>query len=363
MKRRSGRSAFTITELLVSMALIMLIMSIMAEAFGKSLEMFSAMKSIGDMDQKMRAAIVILSRDLSDDHFGQPNTRLSGIAGAPITNPASGSMPGAGFFVVYQDGVAINEGNDADGNPCPRNTTGMLHFTVNRAYSWNNGGNIKYGRRENYLAAYAPIKLAPMSRFQDGSNYYSQVAEVAYFLRPTGDTTTPTAANPGGLPRYTLYRRQAVILTDTDAKTMAGAPGDIANYCDVSWAPLVGNAFNNFSDVVDIKRRRLLNGATAYGPNVIPRYEDEDPNSPFKGNDILLTDVLSFDIQLMHANIIPPNTIPGTFTGDKINCDTSVDPSLWTPPGSKGIKAIQIIIRVWDVKAQAARQITIVQDM
>lgn len=355
MKRRAG---FTITELLVSMALIMLIMAVMAEAFTESLKTFSAMKSIGDMDQKMRAAIVILTRDLSDDHFGQPYSRLSALPCNPITNPATiATAPNQGFFVVSQTGGSTNEGNDADGNPCPRNSTGtgLLHFTVNRAKSWNNGVNIKYGRRENYLMApvpAVPINMPAMSRFADGWNYYSQVAEVAYFLRPTGETTTPTATNPGGLPRFTLFRRQAVILTDLDAKAMGGTPGDATTYGDVSWSPTT-KAFNTFADVVDIKNRRLLPGSNYAAANPIPIYAED--NATFTGNDILLTDVLSFEIQVMHWNA------PDQFQ-DAVYCDTSIDSGTWNPP-SKGLKAIQITIRVWDLKTQAARQITIVQDL
>lgn len=350
MKRRPG---FTITELLVSMALIMLIMGVMAEAFTESLKTFAAMKAVGDMDQKMRAAVVILARDLSDDHFGQPylaaSTRLSNVS-TPITSPAaSGTQPGCGFFAIFQSTASVSEGSDADGNPSFVNNTGLLHFTVNRAKSWDNNVNIRYGRRENYLSGFA-TSLTSLSRFSDGQNYYSQVAEVAYFLRDSGDTT------PGGAKRFTLFRRQAVVLTDSDATAQAATSANATNFCDFSWGPASSpnaNKFNKFSDLAVAGNRRLrpsgsysTNAPGCAGP--IPIYAEE--NATFTGNDILLTDVLSFDIQVMRSDVTP-----FTFQ-DVTSYDTSTAQTF-------NIKAIQIIIRVWDLKTQSARQITIVQDM
>lgn len=368
MKRRPG---FTITELLVSMALIMLIMAVMAEAFTESLKTFSAMKAIGDMDQKIRAAIVILTRDLSDDHFGQSFTQLSKIPNPLVANPpapATPTNPAAGFFVIFQSGAPTSEGSDADGNPSVRtsNGSGLLHFTVNRAKSWNNNVNIHYGRRENYLAGSVPTNgtLAGLSRFPDTFNYYSQVGEVAYFLRPTGDTTPPTTANPSGLPRFTLFRRQAVVLTDADVTTMGAATGDTTSYCDVSWSP-GPKTFNRFSDLITLANRRLLPSGS-YSANApgfsgpIPIYAEE--NTALTGNDILLTDVLSFDIQIMRSD--SSTATPATFQPVSY-FDTSVASTSWSPAAATpyNIRAIQITIRVWDIKTQSTRQITIVQDM
>jgi hypothetical protein len=355
------RPGFTITELLVSMALIMLIMGVMAEAFTESLRTFAAMKAIGDMDQKMRAAIVILARDLSDDHFGFSPTpylatansgapfRLSNIPLNTAVTSTATTGPTAGFFAFNQSSGSASEGNDADGNPSYVNTTGLLHFTVNRAKSWDNNVNIHHGRRENYFSANSTA-LTSLSRFSDSQNYYSQVAEVAYFLRDSGDTT------PNGTKRYTLFRRQAAVLTDSDATAQAATSANATNFCDFSWGPAGSpnaNKFNKFGDLTVVANRRLLpsgsystNAAGCAGP--IPIYAEE--NTSFSGNDILLTDVLSFDIQVMRSD-----GNPYTFT-DVSSYDTSTAQSF-------NIKAIQIIIRVWDIKTQSARQITIVQDM
>src|SRR5579859_7664487 len=154
MRRRRG---FTIVELLVAMALIMLIMAILAEAFTKSIQAFSDLKAVGDMDQKMRALIVILTRDLSDEHFATvSNTTNAPLTPTPLSqiNPSAGppAVPGQGFFAFSQSAGSISEGADLDNLPSYYNTTAILHFTVNRWRSWNNSVNIPTWRRENYFA-------------------------------------------------------------------------------------------------------------------------------------------------------------------------------------------------------------------
>ena len=52
--RRPSRDAFTITELLVAMALIIFVMSILNAAFTEGLETFRKMKGAGDMSEELR---------------------------------------------------------------------------------------------------------------------------------------------------------------------------------------------------------------------------------------------------------------------------------------------------------------------
>src|SRR5581483_5804156 len=70
------RSAFTITELLVAMALIVFIMAILSTAFSEGMRTFRALKSIGDMNARMRTATRLLQTDLEADHF-EHRRRLS----------------------------------------------------------------------------------------------------------------------------------------------------------------------------------------------------------------------------------------------------------------------------------------------
>src|SRR5713101_2861271 len=63
------RGAFTLVEMLVATALVMFIMLILSEAFVAGLEAFRTLKGIGDMEERLRAAALIIRSDLEADHF------------------------------------------------------------------------------------------------------------------------------------------------------------------------------------------------------------------------------------------------------------------------------------------------------
>src|SRR5262245_3587679 len=103
MKRRSG---FTITELLVAMALIIFIMAVLSEAFSAGMNAFRRLKAIGDMNERLRTATAVLRRYLAADHFDYKK-RLSDADfwrnGPTAGNPGSPySPPREGFFRIYQ---------------------------------------------------------------------------------------------------------------------------------------------------------------------------------------------------------------------------------------------------------------------
>ena len=219
MRRRSG---FTIIELLVSMALIIFIMSILAEAFSAGTSAFRQLKAIGDMNEKLRSTSTTLRKYLAADHF-DGKRRLSDInfwaqggSGTPYGPPKEG------FFRIVQGNPLLfpqtnPEGTDQDGVPSYRSTNHALHFTVKAR------GNLRRGEffRATVPAGSPLTSNLPFwqSHFQDGmgaSTYCSPWAEVAFFLRPTGQNTVdpdnPTG-NPG-LPLYALYLRQALLVPD-----------------------------------------------------------------------------------------------------------------------------------------------------
>ena len=80
---RSPRRGFTLTELLVSMALIVFIMVILSEAFTAGVQAFRDLKAAGDMGERLRAASAALRRDLLDSHFESTtfiaDTYLNGV--------------------------------------------------------------------------------------------------------------------------------------------------------------------------------------------------------------------------------------------------------------------------------------------
>ncbi len=345
------RSAFTITELLVAMALIVFIMYILAEAFAAGSTAFRNLKAIGDMNEKLRMVSQVLRKYLSADHF-DGRRRLS--------DPAfwQNGPPQEGFFRIYQ-GVAINqgipagniadycstyEGTDLDGNPSFRSTTHALHFAVK--LRGNNRGDFFRAS----VPSSSPLLLLPQpdTRFQDavvpGSPvpgiYTSQWSEVAIFLltdqqRWAGDLTDdPSNTNPAVTPQqlYTLYLRQRPLVTDNNAVTAVNGGNAIpyteyfpnGNYVQMSCYQDPMNPknlyFNNPADVTMPARRM---GASWLGiapggmpgaqqdlcgqanPNTMYPTLGNEPNFPpgtpgkYRGDDIVLTNVLSFDVRIL----------------------------------------------------------------
>ncbi len=84
------QSAFTLVELLVSMALIIFTMTIMTQAFSTGMEAFRRLKAVGDMQQAMRTAVNALRQDLGSSHF-DGDRRLSKLGVNPRIN--QGEIP------------------------------------------------------------------------------------------------------------------------------------------------------------------------------------------------------------------------------------------------------------------------------
>src|SRR5438105_2327093 len=103
--RRSG--GFTLVELMVSMALIILIMSILAQGFAEGTKIFREAKAIGDLQENLRIAVVRLRDDMIQPHF-DANKKLS-------EGFQDYSRPAEGFFRIQQGAAPIWEGNDGDG--------------------------------------------------------------------------------------------------------------------------------------------------------------------------------------------------------------------------------------------------------
>src|SRR4051794_37836162 len=98
-RNRGPRVAFTITELLVAMALIVFLMSIISAAFGAASKAFRDLKSAGDMAAKLRAIMSLLKRDLAARHLDNPPRRLGDGTWFSAMQPTS-----QGFFRIWQDG-------------------------------------------------------------------------------------------------------------------------------------------------------------------------------------------------------------------------------------------------------------------
>src|SRR5438552_3840086 len=63
------RQAFTLVEMLVSLALVLFIMVLLSQALSTGLETFRQLKSTAELDEKLRMASTVLREDLKLDHF------------------------------------------------------------------------------------------------------------------------------------------------------------------------------------------------------------------------------------------------------------------------------------------------------
>jgi type II secretory pathway pseudopilin PulG len=345
MRRVPSRAAFTLTEMLIATALTLLIMVILTSAFQVGLDTFRKLKIAGDLQERLRAASISLRADLAAPHFGDPDnkesrgTRLSEYNVLDAVNWKASSQ---GFVkIVAPAASAIQEGNDGDGNPSSRANGHVLHMTCKRPGTT---------RGDVYLTAFPGVDGTRYFHPQfftlgGGDTYASEWAEVAWFLAayPTGDTTT------GGLPRFRLCRQQRV-LQEIGAANKA-VPGGGVGYEGMS-TNVAKTEFNTLVDVTDPTRR-----LQTYTPLT----------GTAEGDDVILPDVLSFEVKAAWDGTpapagleLPFDYLPAASGG---TFDTVVTPPATTVPLPIRIKALQIRLRIWDVKSESTRQITLIQDM
>jgi len=93
---RISHRGFTLVELMVAMALIILMLSIMSQAFVIATGTMQGLKEVADMQEKIRPAITLLQRDLGAYHF-EGSKKLS--------DPEfwDNGPPKEGYFMVWQD--------------------------------------------------------------------------------------------------------------------------------------------------------------------------------------------------------------------------------------------------------------------
>lgn len=368
MHRR--RSGFTIIEMLVSMSLIILIMSILTGAFQVGLFTFSKLKAIGDMSDKLRAAATQFRADLRCDHF-EGATRVS--------DPNFVSQrPRQGFFFIKQFGPSGFEGS----------SYGPPGIGSYRAPVAPGQGHILYmtnrlrgNRQESFFGAAMPAGSPLMTtsttffnqpagaRFQQsGTVYMSQWAEVAYMLQPLmNQTTGQQMMADNSVPLYTLNRVVRVMITNNQQVNGQVAAAQASSYGAFSTST-GANGMLNFNSPLDVTNPAFR--AFSVGGATFP----QDPSTPGTPNlapvsTLLLTDVLSFDVQVLAAPPIgqgqasPPPGFPISNTLDFSDVGTSFPATYDSSSASVGLLAIQITIRVWDLRSQQARQITILQDL
>jgi hypothetical protein len=242
---------------------------------------------------------------------------------------------------------------------------------------------------------------------QQPSTMASQWGEVAYFLKPL-------TTSAGGTPLFALYRRQRLMAPVPSPAASTPNASEPPQYLEVGFFPAPnppGTWQVNDPGTITVPPNRLL--ANPGDPLGNPAASPSNPPGSIQdllgsaaaqaGDDLLMTDVISFDIKVLQEGYDPN---PATNGGTPINPNNFVSwfidlpppglsqnqivqqngtysifdtwssraPYTYTPgppaqvtptntPLPIRILAIQITLRVWDERTQQARQMTITQDM
>jgi prepilin-type N-terminal cleavage/methylation domain-containing protein len=216
--QRRSRAGFTLIEMMVATALVLVIMLIITQAFASASKTFTTLRTAGYMQERLRTGINVSRKDLGSDHFAPPY--LSNRGGPHVSDQrldqAGWQPPYRGYFEYRQLGEitggpsvlepTLNPRTDGDGLTSTRAVSNRLRFTV----------RLPDGpATELFTAQFHPTFTGDsrVNAFVNGQSLlYTRWAEITYLLWPMQDSTSPTGfantkSDGTGLPRYTLRRR------------------------------------------------------------------------------------------------------------------------------------------------------------
>jgi prepilin-type N-terminal cleavage/methylation domain-containing protein len=382
MTTTRNRRGFTLTELLVAMALSILIMWILAESFKMGLEFSGRMRSTGALNDQLVGVRAVLARDLFAEHFlpdeNKPgrgvhlsDQRLDLIRN---TGPQVWTPPTGGFFRIVSPFSTLVT-TDSDGFAVTTATNHALHFT-----------SVLSPSEKNLYTANVSVGGPPPTP----TVFSSRAAEIAYFLVDSGLRTSP---GPSGQPLYYLVRRQRLCAVNDDERSQLAAA--IAGDPNRDVIAHNGTTVFTLGDLTNPANRLAVSPST---PLPAPVGSPLMLSGARLGEDIVMANVLSFEVQVNWG----PNTgspaagdeVPGSTSGPRTpptNWDHPFD-NLQVNPGRNAgylnqgvfdtwhavagwdsfaltnsntvlplavrVKQIKIIVRVFDAKTKQARQAT-----
>lgn len=280
--RQSALRAFTLIEILVSLVITLIMMGAVVTLFGVVTDSVSGSRALLETADRLRAARNRISLD------------LQGATVTPI--PPRRPENDEGYLEIVE-----GPNKDSDFN-------GFAVADVSFASL--------YGDCDDALLLTTRSRGEPfIGKFNTTGTIESQVAEVAYFLRPAGPPIgfNTTTGNPVQL--FTLYRRCMLVVPSTTANLGSLTSSAFYDAFDVSaraqGATLVPVA-NSLGDLTKPENRfgRSLTELPPI-PHVPPAPVGTPPAFPAKfdlnqpafsgnrlGDDVILTNVLSFDVQV-----------------------------------------------------------------
>jgi prepilin-type N-terminal cleavage/methylation domain-containing protein len=284
------RRGMTLVEMLVAMTATLILMAAVAQVFAVFGAAVNNSRSILDSDSKLRVAAWKLRSDL---------------AGATArTLPPLAPEAAEGYFEIL-------EGNTFDSIAAPSGTIGPADCDDVLLFTTRSLGDPFLGRMGS-----------------DTTSIQSPVAEVAWFARAAPALTA-------GIQTYTLHRRQLLVLGYIGTGSFAAANmnrvpfstwTDYYNDYDIS-ARIDGTAGSLFlypNTLADLTRResRFLHNAGALGTFPFPfvNHQSTTPPdgliftaaSPRQAEDIVLTNVLAFDVRVFDPGLPVMNSTGGT---------------------------------------------------
>jgi hypothetical protein len=161
----------------------------------------------------------------------------------------------------------------------------------------------------------------------------------------------------GSTPLYALYRKQLVCVADNRSVNgaVAATADNLRAYGEFSCRAGGANGrihFNTSEDIADPTKRAMT----------FPADRTQLANDPQQPT-LLLDDVISFEVRGWERDHRRHGTWPNEWEGGWNDFTESNYKSYDSNSPGYRLDAIKIVLRVWDLKTQQARQITIFQDM
>lgn len=378
----SKRQGFTLIELMVAMTLTMFVMLIITQAFTTTLDTFDGLKGLGDMEAHLRTVATSLRSDLAQNHFeGKRRMSEPDFWNTPLKQ---------GFFHIRQRGGSQSEGPDSD------SIASLASFTAGNTPSYHSlvfTNRLVSNQREKVYSAAGLPSGSPLLDPTKKTNYFgqpgdalylegtdrfnSQWATIAYFLVQTGSTAElDNPASTVGTPLHALYRAEYLLVPNTAEVnpptnvTPVTAP-IFAQHQNISMQDPGANAGNlvfNSPASVTIEANRDLDTSARN----VPQRRGDSARIPPLGSTLLMTNVVSFNVRVQRYFESPYNALEGDFA-DLHNglFDTSFQQTIpaasFTPAPASDVRyrihALEITIRIWDLKTEQARQITVIQGL
>jgi type II secretory pathway component PulJ len=261
-----SRRAMTLVEMLVATTATLILMAAVAQAFAAFGSAISGSRGVLELDARMRSAAWRLRSD------------LNGATARPL--PPLTPESSQGYFEIIEGSARDIDAAD--------------------------GSLVRAADHDDILLFTTQSTEPPFVGRRPGGSLESTIAEVAWFARPTPDTANPTT--------YTIYRRQLLVMgyvgsapfytgpASTNSITDPGSWDAYFRTCDISARRETSQLVPN--TLADLSRResRFLHDSSSF-PH---RFEAADGSNPpglllsgnRAGEDIVLTDVLAFDVRV-----------------------------------------------------------------